>query len=136
MFSLSRMVVSQGFIYCNASWMFVRVLSHSVVSDSLQSHGLQLARLLCPWNFLSKNTGMGCRLLLQGIFPMQGSNPCLLHLLHQQADIYIYICHVLFARRDFHLMHYSTKDKIFILEGNADSLVCSNTVLENASFIG
>ena len=28
---------------------------------------------------------MGCRSLLQGIFPTQGSNPHLLHLLHWQA---------------------------------------------------
>ena len=27
------------------------------------------------------NTGVGCHVLLQGIFPSQGSNPCLLHLL-------------------------------------------------------
>ena len=27
---------------------------------------------------------MGCHALLQGIFPTQGSNPCLLHLLHWQ----------------------------------------------------
>ena len=26
-----------------------------------------------------KNTGVGCHFLLQGIFPDQGSNPCLLH---------------------------------------------------------
>ena len=32
-----------------------------------------------------KNTGRGCRALLQGIFPAQGSNPCLLCLLHWQA---------------------------------------------------
>ena len=25
----------------------------------------------------SKNTGVGCRALLQGIFPTQGSSPCL-----------------------------------------------------------
>ena len=29
---------------------------------------------LCPWNFPSKNTGVGCHFLLQGIFPNQGSN--------------------------------------------------------------
>ena len=28
--------------------------------------------------------GMGCHFLLQGIFLTQGSNPCLLHLLHWQ----------------------------------------------------
>ena len=32
-----------------------------------------------------KNTGVGCHALLQGIFPTQGSKPCLLHLLHWQA---------------------------------------------------
>ena len=36
-------------------------------------------RLLCPWDFPGKNTGVGCHALLQGIFPTQGSNPCLLH---------------------------------------------------------
>ena len=37
------------------------------------------ARLLCPRNSLGKSTGVGCHDLLQGIFPTQGSNPCLLH---------------------------------------------------------
>ena len=32
-----------------------------------------------------KNTGMSCHALLQGIFLTQGSNPCLLCLLHWQA---------------------------------------------------
>ena len=32
-----------------------------------------------------KNTGVGCHALLQGIFPTQGSNPCLLYLLYWQA---------------------------------------------------
>ena len=32
-----------------------------------------------------KNTGVGSRTLLQGIFLTQGSNPCLLCLLHWQA---------------------------------------------------
>ena len=39
-------------------------------------------RLLCPWNSPDKNTGVGCHALLQGLFPTQGSNPDLLHLLH------------------------------------------------------
>ena len=34
-------------------------------------------RLLCPWDFLGKNIGVDCHFLLQGIFPTQGSNPCL-----------------------------------------------------------
>ena len=35
-------------------------------------------RLLCPQNSPGKNTGVGCRALLQGIFPTQGLNPRIL----------------------------------------------------------
>ena len=42
-------------------------------------------RLLCPWDSSSKNTGVGCYALLQGIFPSQGSNLPLLCLLQWQA---------------------------------------------------
>ena len=46
------------------------------------------ARLFCPcpWNSPGKNTVVGCHFLLQGIFPTQGSNMCLLCLLHGQVD--------------------------------------------------
>ena len=43
------------------------------------------ARFLCPWDSPGKNTGVGCHALLQGIFLTQGSNLCLLCLLHWQA---------------------------------------------------
>ena len=43
------------------------------VCNSLPPHGLQPTRLLCPWDFPGKNTGVGCHFLLQGIFPTQGS---------------------------------------------------------------
>ena len=33
-------------------------------------------RLLCPWDFLGKNTGVGYHFLLQGIFLIQGLNLC------------------------------------------------------------
>ena len=36
-------------------------------------------KLLCPWDFQGKSTGVGCHFLLQGIFPTQGSNPGLSH---------------------------------------------------------
>ena len=55
------------------------------MSVSVRAHGLQAARLLYPWDSPGKNLGVGCHALLQGIFPTQGSNPCLLHLLHWQA---------------------------------------------------
>ena len=55
------------------------MLSCSVVSDSLQPHGLYPARLLHPWDFPDKDTGVGCHLILQRIFLTQGSNPGLPH---------------------------------------------------------
>ena len=54
-------------------------VSCSVVSYSLQPHGLLHARLLCPWSFLGKNTRVRFHLLLQGSLPTQGSSPRLLH---------------------------------------------------------
>ena len=55
-------------------WITRNYESHSVVSDSLQPHGL------CSlWNSLGQNTGVVSLSLLQGIFPTQGSNPGLPH---------------------------------------------------------
>ena len=39
--------------------------SRSVVSDSERPHGLQPTRLLRPWDFLGKSTGVGCHCLLR-----------------------------------------------------------------------
>ena len=71
---------------CMTLWMFrihwiVCVLSHSVESNSFWPHGLYSARLLCPWNFPVKRTGVSHQFLLQGIFLTQG-----MHLLHWQSD--------------------------------------------------
>ena len=55
------------------------VLSQSAISDSLQPHGLQTARLLCPCRFFRQEYWNGFPCLLQGIFPTQGSNPVLPH---------------------------------------------------------
>ena len=55
------------------------MLSHSVLSDSLQPHGLQSAKLLGPQNSPGKNTGVCSHSLLQGNFLNQGLNPDLLH---------------------------------------------------------
>ena len=48
-------------------------VSCSVMSDSLLPH--ETTRLLCLWNSLGKNTGVGCYFLLQGIFPTQRIEP-------------------------------------------------------------
>ena len=42
------------------AWKWIR----SVMSDSSWPHGLQPTRLLRPWNFPGKSTGMGCYYLL------------------------------------------------------------------------
>ena len=55
----------------NLVWLFGR----SVVSGSLWPHGLQPARLLCPWDPPGKNTGVGCHALLQGHLPDSGTEP-------------------------------------------------------------
>ena len=50
-----------------------------VVSDSVRPHGLQPARLLCPWGFSRQEYWSRLPCHLQGIFPTQGSNPGLPH---------------------------------------------------------
>ena len=57
---------------------------HTLSAKSLQlyltlpPHGLYPARLLCPWDSPSKNTRVCCHALLQGIFPTQGLNLCVM----------------------------------------------------------
>ena len=53
----------------------------SAVSVMSDLHGLQPTRLLCPWDFPSNNTEVGCHVLHQGIFMTQGLNPHLMCLL-------------------------------------------------------
>ena len=69
---------------------------------TLQPHGLyglEPARLLCPWNSLDKNTGVGCHFHFQGIFLTQGLNrgflhcrQILYHLSHQGSPWYDDYC--------------------------------------------
>ena len=55
-------------------WSTISV-SHSVGLDSLRPHRPQPTRLHCPWDFSSKDTGVHCHFLLQGIFATKGLNP-------------------------------------------------------------
>ena len=53
----------------------VELLSHvQLLCDPMES-----ARLLRPWDFPSKSTGVGCDFVFQGIFLTQESNPCFLY---------------------------------------------------------
>ena len=59
---------------CAIQWVFVGYLFYiwwwwclvTKLSLTLRPHGLYPTRLLCPWDFLGKNTGVGCHLLVQG----------------------------------------------------------------------
>ena len=51
------------------------VLSHSVVSESLQPHGLQPARLLCPWGFSRQEYWSGLLCPSPGDLPIPGIEP-------------------------------------------------------------
>ena len=48
-------------MYENEKWKW----SRSVLSDSLRPHGLQPTRLVHPWDFPGKRTGVGCHGLLR-----------------------------------------------------------------------
>ena len=69
-------------------------VSRSVMPDSSQPHGLQdPTRLLCPWDFPGKNTGLGSHSLLRGDLPDPGFEPrsltmqqILYHLSHQGSS--------------------------------------------------
>ena len=77
--SIGTRTLSYSMLYFQClGWSLVGSIdsvSCSVMSDSLWPHELQPARLLCPWDFPGKNTGVGSQPLLQGIFPFQELNP-------------------------------------------------------------
>ena len=93
-------------VFCQNKWKSW-MCALSVVSDSLWPHGLQPIRILCPWDSPGKNTGVGCRSLLQGIFPSQGLNPCLLHCGH--------ILYPLSHRGSPKLKRMEKKEKVLLL---------------------
>ena len=64
-FSRKRAKLELGSITCQSQCVCV---SHSVVSYSLQSHGLKPARLLCPWDFPGNHSEQVFSLLLS--FPI------------------------------------------------------------------
>ena len=72
----------------NVSWVgstrcstmeYLLLFSCWVVSDSFMTAETVTHQSPLSWDFLGKNTGVGCHFLLQGSFPTQGLNPSLLH---------------------------------------------------------
>ena len=89
------------------------------------THGLQPSRLLCPWDFPGKNTGVGCHFLLPRIFLTQGSNPLgrqtLYHWATWEAICILFICNssLLFfffqLSRDFSILIVFSKKCLLVL---------------------
>ena len=50
---------------CPPEQSLLLLLSRSVVSDSYRPRGLQPTRLLHPWDFPGRSTGVGCHCLLR-----------------------------------------------------------------------
>ena len=50
-------------IFFSSAWKWKVKGSRSVVFDSSRPHGLQPTRLLHPWDFPGKSTGVGCHCL-------------------------------------------------------------------------
>ena len=67
------------FLFGNHKFVFYVLFLFSCSVVLCDPHGLLPARLLCPWDFPGKNTGVGCHFLLQGIFPTKGLNLNHLH---------------------------------------------------------
>ena len=62
------------------------MLSRSVVSSSLRSHGLWPSRLLYRWDFPGKNTRVGCHFLLYPASQLCAPHPCP-HLGRRKAEV-------------------------------------------------
>ena len=72
--------------YLDIIYIYVCVCVYAQSCPTLQPHGLQPTRLLSPWDFPGKNTGVDCHFLLQESFPTQGLNLSLLRLSNWQVD--------------------------------------------------
>ena len=86
-FSIFRDLAGRKFVILNCT---VCTLSRVQLSVTPWTAAHQA---LLSMSFPGKDTGVDCHFFLQGIFSTQGLNPCLLHLLHWQADS-LPLCHL------------------------------------------
>ena len=84
---VNRITTSGGFFFGNTKFNWLLCLSCVIVVFVYSLNCVRLlwppelypARLLCPWDFPGKNTGVSCHFLLHGFFPTQGLKPPFLH---------------------------------------------------------
>ena len=74
----SSLLPAPGDLYCHG-YNNSAVLSYSVMSHSSHPRDYSLPGFSVCGDSPGKNTGVGCHVLLQGIFPTQGLNPSLPH---------------------------------------------------------
>ena len=80
---MSIPISSSTFVYGSVCCMLSSALCDSVTLRTVAHQVLQ------SMGYSGKSTQVGCHALLQGIFPTQGSDLCLLCLLHLQVGVYI-----------------------------------------------
>ena len=66
---INRQICSKKYHHFPSHPLPMHACMCSFMSDSLLPHRLEPAKLFCPWDFPSKNTGVGFYLLLQQTFP-------------------------------------------------------------------
>ena len=79
------------YILCSQRWRKkekkMKLLSHARLFVTPWT--VACTKLLCPWDFQGKRTGVGCHFLLQEIFPTQGLNPGVSH--YRQTTYHPYL---------------------------------------------
>ena len=96
-----------------------------VMSYSLQRYGLQPARLLCPWDFPGKNTGVGCCFLIQGDLPNPGVKPMSPISPALQANSLLLNHWGKFAKSRFHVLSSNTQNSRYVRR-YVNQLNCTN----------
>ena len=71
---------------CGYGCMCTHVCVHTQLCLLFETLWTTVHQAPLSMGFFWQEYGSGCHFLLQGIFPTQGSNPHLLHLLHWQED--------------------------------------------------
>ena len=71
--SLTRFTPALPYLYCCRCCCLVAKSRPTSATPRMVA-----CQVLCPWDFPGKNTRVGRHVFLQGIFPIQGSNPCFL----------------------------------------------------------
>ena len=116
------------------------ILSHAVMDDSLRPQGLLPARILCPWHFPGKNTGVSCHFLLldlphlgieseaPAVFPVLhvDSSPlcCLGSLKNTDLDLNVQMHHIL----EIENINETYQSVLPLLTWNKDSKILASEV--------